>query len=146
MKLIKLALVGLAALSLFACNNGGSSTSDVQNQSISGGTEPNTYALNINATGCQTISSNGGTCTVVLSYRGTGNFGNQLPNFSSGTTGYTTNINQMCGLASSSSSYNNPCTITITSNNGTNTNNKQTAVISLGGTQATISFNLGGGL
>ncbi|MDD3266291.1 MAG: hypothetical protein PHC75_03830 [Burkholderiales bacterium] len=147
MKILKILLISVGALSLFACNNGDSVGSDIQQQTTSGGTVPNTYQLAYRATGCQTIASNGGTCTVVLNYGGNGNYGNLLPTFASGMTGYTNNMSSACTQPSGSSTYNNnPCTITITSNSGTNTGNKQNPVINLGGTNANVSFNLGGGL
>lgn len=139
-------LVGIGAtLLLAACNSGGTTnSSDVQtlSQNITNGN--GSYAYNLTATGCQTISSNGGTCNVTLTYSGTGAYANQTPQLNS-LTGYTNNTSQACN-ATSGSTLSNPCYVVITSNTGTNTGQLQTPYFSLGTTNATITFNVGGGI
>ena len=144
---LKSLFVGISAILLLAaCNSGGgTTTSDVQSLSTQMTNTNGSYAYTLTATGCQTISSNGGNCNVTLAYSGTGLYANLIPQLNS-LTGYSTNnIAQACN-ATSSSTMSNPCYITITSNSGTNTNQLQTPNFSLGTTNATITFNVGGGI
>lgn len=143
MKKLKFILLGLAGLSLFACNSGGTSSNDVQNKETSGGVTPNFYKLSYSATGCQTISGTGSTCSVQINYGGTGTYAGITPTIT-GLNGYTTNISTQCIQISSDTTYaNNPCYVTIT-NTGVSSSNAQTATINLNDQK--ISFIVGGGL
>ena len=133
----------LSPLLLIACNSGGSSsTQDVQTNTSSSNTANGNYSISITATGCKSITSNG-SCSVNVAYTGTGtSYYNQALQLNN-VTGYSNNITSTCTTHSSISPAN--CVFTI-SGNGTNTGTAQNATVSLGSTNASVGFVLGGGI
>jgi hypothetical protein len=129
-------LMLLSTTVLTACNSG-TSSSDIQAAQVENGSGANTYYISYTATGCQTISSNGGTCQVAVTYRGSGNYSNQKLQLNN-LTGYSSNISTNCQPPSASS--NNTCNFVITAS-GPNT--RQTPAIALGSTNASINFVVG---
>lgn len=145
MKKLKFILLGLAGLSLFACNSGSTnSTSDVQTYAAgSGSALTNQWELSYRATGCRTMTGYNSTCQVQINYGGTGTYSGALP-LITGLNGYSNNTNIQCTAGASATTYkNNPCTVTIT-NTGANSSTAQTATINLNDQK--ISFIVGGGL
>lgn len=140
-------LVGIGAtLLLVACNGGGAATgSDVQNGSI------NNNVVNIStvATGCLSISANGGTCTLAVTYSAPAN-SNSIGQFLQLTlpANYTSNITSQCssGAEYISTTAKN-CTITITSQSGASTGNAQNAnIYPANNSSSFVPFTIGGGV
>ncbi|MBP9743471.1 MAG: hypothetical protein KBD37_08940 [Burkholderiales bacterium] len=131
--------VGISAILLLAaCNSGGGTTSsDVQNISGSGGSSASgstyNYSITGTATNCRVTPNN---CLVNLSYASTGTLNNS-------TLSYTINggtPSQVQGCTQSS-----PCNFTIYGSNS----NAQQVIFSLTGTQTVITnaqFIIGGGI
>lgn len=144
MKKLKFILLGLAGLSLFACNSGSTnSTSDVQTSTNAGNSGVNAWELSYQANGCRTMTGYNSTCQVQINYGGTGTYNGALP-VMTGLNGYSNNTNIQCTEGASSTTYkNNPCTVTIT-NTGASSSTAQTAVITLN--NKILSFTVGGGL
>ncbi|MBX9867937.1 MAG: hypothetical protein K2Y14_13570 [Burkholderiales bacterium] len=130
--------VGISAILLLtACNSGGTTSSDVQNISGSGGSTVSgstyNYSITGTATNCRVTPNN---CSVNLSYASTGTLNNS-------TLSYTINggtPSQVQGCTQSS-----PCNFTIY---GSNSNAQQVTFI-LNGTQnitTNAQFMIGGGI
>lgn len=130
--------VGISAILLLtACNSGGTTSSDVQNISGSGGSTDSgstyNYSITGTATNCRVTPNN---CSVNLSYASTGTLNNS-------TLSYTINggtPSQVQGCTQSS-----PCNFTIY---GSNSNAQQVTFI-LNGTQnitTNAQFMIGGGI
>ncbi len=139
-------LLSSSILALSACNSGGGTTStDIQNASVSN----STANITIQAVGCRTISANGGQCTVSINYSaptGSGALNNNTYLNLTGLNNYTNNMVQQCsnGLGYFTTSNKN-CVVTITSTSSTS--NQQTAQIFPNGFQNTLtSFSVGGGM
>lgn len=142
-------LVGIGAtLLLVACNGGGGTTngSDVQTANVSYSGVVN---MTTTATGCKSISANGGTCTLAVTYSAPSG-SNSIGQFLQLTlpSNYISNIVSQCssGAGGISTTAKN-CTITITSQSGANTGSAQNATIyPANASSSSITFVVGGGV
>lgn len=140
--------VGISAILLLAaCNSGGGTTgSDVQSATVNYSGIVN---MNTTATGCKSISANGGTCTLAVTYSapsGSNSIGQYLQlNL---PANYISNIvNQCSSGAGTISTTAKSCTITITSQSGANTGSAQSASIApANALSSSITFIIGGGV
>lgn len=145
----KTLLIGIGAtLLLVACNGGGgtSSGTDVQNANVS---YSGIVTMSTTATGCKSISANGGTCTLAVTYSapaGSNSIGQYLQ--LTLPSNYISNIvNQCSSGAGTISTTAKSCTITITSQSGANTGSAQNASIyPANASSSNITFIVGGGV
>jgi hypothetical protein len=142
-------LVGISAILLLAaCNSGGGGTtgSDVQSATVN---YSNIVNMSTTATGCKSISANGGTCTLAVTYSAPSG-SNSIGQFLQLTlpTNYSSNIvNQCSSGAGAISTTAKSCTITITSQSGANTGSAQSASIyPANAASSSITFIVGGGV
>lgn len=137
MKLIKLAIVGLVALSLFACNNGsdGSTSNDVQNISASDKVGNSSYNIVGLATNCR-LSPN--SCSISLTINTTGDYNLKTISYKIGTQ----NI-QRTSYATNSTGQQQSYSFLIY---GGNISNATTTTIFLGDLTTKATFQIGGGL
>lgn len=137
MKKLKFILLGLAGLSLFACNSGGGTTPSNDVQNISGASPStekiNTYNIVGLATNCRVTPSN---CQVSLTISTTGTYANN------NIVGYQIGAQSPQSTTCVTSLQTKTCNFTIYGNVTTATN----TVITLGGAPTLAAFTIGGGL
>lgn len=141
-------LVGIGAtLLLVACNGGGGiAGNDVQTATVN---YSGIINMNTTATGCKSISANGGTCTLAVTYSapsGSNSIGQYLQ--LTLPSNYISNIVSQCSSgAGTISTTAKSCTITITSQSGANTGSAQNATIyPANASSSSITFVVGGGV
>ncbi|RTK98888.1 MAG: hypothetical protein EKK57_10750 [Proteobacteria bacterium] len=136
MKKLKFILLGLAGLSLFACNSGGGTTPSNDVQNISGASpsgSSSTYNIVGLATNCRVTPSN---CQVSLTISTTGTYANN------NIVGYQIGAQSPQSTTCVTSLQTKTCDFTIYGNVTTGTS----TFITLGGAPTSANFIIGGGL
>ena len=143
METVKKRVLILCTAALAGCNLG-TTSSDIQNANSN---NPLVATINLTATNCRNISSNGNVCTVTVTYYAPANSSvitSPTPLNLSGLNGYTNTLNTLACPNFTVASQ--TCSFTITTA-GASTNTAQTATLSPSGFSSTsASFTVGGGV
>lgn len=135
-------LIGVGAtLLLVACNNGGTTSSDVQTGGPSTvGTNPNTFTISsLTATGCKSISTSGN-CNVSVTYTGNGTYSGPLT--LNALSGYTSTVSTCLNPTNIA----NTCTFTINNTGGSVSTALPVTIYSNGQSLGISLFVVGGGV
>lgn len=140
MKNLKFTVLICVVIGLAACNSGTDTSSDVQTFSTSN----NGTNIAITATGCQTISPNGGTCDVSIDYSTSNSVVVDTPLVMNTPTTYNNNTNSI-NQCQPFSTKNKNCTITITSQSSTSSP-LPASIYSQESSTTVVNFTVGGGI